>query len=493
LICLYNAHIEQAYLLLTWISSYFYCLLTRRSFAMNEKGPMPLTVNSPTDARWDLVRRVADSVYFRKGPKLRAFLLYVCENTILGRPENVREQLIGSKVFGRITDYNLSDDNIVRVEARELRKRLEAYFASEGKDEAVVIEIPKGAYVPVFRPREGGVLPPAAPELEEPVEAATVPLRAEGHPTPWLAPALAVGLLISLAATLWLLAENRRLRQTPASMDTGARVGSQDYALYADLLGSMGSLPNREPRLVLCNPKVILFFGAMTANPQEEPAGSYLPASKDLERIFSPAFNGADRDMPFHFFQITNEKYTGNGEATAAFHLGRLMDSLHRSVHITQPRFLNWDNIQQEDVILLGGPSANDWSRRIDPQPDFAFAGRSVVNARPMPGEPEKYTADDSPRAGGAMSEYGFLKMHTNPDGFRNFLLAGLSGGGTAGVAEFFATPAKVRVLAERIGAVAPGKPFPSDWEGVIRITVQDGLPVETSLVTTRPVRPPAH
>ena len=100
---------------------------------MNEKGPIPLTVTSPPDARWELVLRVADSIYFRKGPKLRAFLLYVCENTILGRVDNVREQLIGSKVFGRPTDYSLSDDNIVRVEARELRKRLGAYFANEGR------------------------------------------------------------------------------------------------------------------------------------------------------------------------------------------------------------------------------------------------------------------------------------------------------------------------------------------------------------------------
>src|SRR5208283_4089524 len=111
---------------------------------MHEKGLLPLTLTSQPDARWELVQRVADSIYFRKGPKLRAFLLYVCENTILGRPEEVREQLIGSKIFGRRPDYDPSDDNIVRVEARELRKRLEAYFASEGKNEAIILEIPKG-------------------------------------------------------------------------------------------------------------------------------------------------------------------------------------------------------------------------------------------------------------------------------------------------------------------------------------------------------------
>lgn len=433
--------------------------------------------------------RVADSIYFRKGPKLRAFLLYVCESTILGRPENVREQLIGCKVFGRRTDYSLSDDNIVRVEARELRKRLEAYFANEGQNEPVVIEIPKGAYVPIFRPREEPTSD-GGPEPEDAAEVAVAPAPAEGRAARWLAPALAVGLLVSIAATLWLVAENQRLRQTPNPVDTGARVSPQTYSTYAHLLGTLGQLPNREPKLVLCNPKIILFFGSMSSTPHEEPAGSYFPASKDLERVFSPAFNGNDREMPFHFFQITSENYTGTGEAMAAFYLGRMMDSLHRPVHLTQARFLNWDNIQQEDVILLGGPSSNDWTRRVDPKSDFVFSGRNVVNVRPQPGEPKEYIPDQAPRAGGAMVEYGFLKMYTNPDGFRTFLLAGLSGAGTAGVAEFFATPAKMKPVAERIAAAAPGKPFPSDWQVVFKITVQDKLPVETSVATIRPVPP---
>jgi hypothetical protein len=121
---------------------------------MNEKGTAPLTLSLLANPRWELVQRVAASPYFSRGPKLRAFLLYVCENTILGQLENVREQLIGCKVFGRTADYILSEDNIVRVEARELRKRLEAYFANEGKNERLIIEIPKGTYVATFRPRE---------------------------------------------------------------------------------------------------------------------------------------------------------------------------------------------------------------------------------------------------------------------------------------------------------------------------------------------------
>ena len=115
------------------------------------------------------------------------------------------------------------------------------------------------------------------------------------------------------------------------------------------------------------------------------------------------------------------------------------------------------------------------------------------MNLRPLAGEQKQYTPDAAPRPGGEMVEYGILKMLTTPYGFKTFVLAGLSTAGTAGVADFFATPAKMKLLAERIAAAAPGKPFPTDWEAIVRIVVQDGLPVESSVVTLRPVRPAAR
>ena len=87
----------------------------------------------------ELVGRVANSPTFQKSPRLREFLVYVADCTIDDRLEDVREQQIATNVFNRKADYNPSQDNIVRVEARSLRKRLDAYFAGEGKDEPVVI------------------------------------------------------------------------------------------------------------------------------------------------------------------------------------------------------------------------------------------------------------------------------------------------------------------------------------------------------------------
>ncbi len=448
---------------------------------MNEEEPTPLSLTAHADARWGLVLRVADSSYFRKGPKLRAFLLYVCENTILGQPENVREQLIGARVFGRPADYNLSDDTIVRVEARELRKRLEAYFANEGRAETVIIEIPKGAYVPIFRPRDEGAIP-----LKEAAGVAVASMALNGRSARWWTPMLGMGLFICIVAILWLTAENQRLRaaRNAASADAGA--SQQDYSIYANLLGTLGQTPNHTPQLVLCNPKVVLYYGSMTAVPPADAVGSSaLP--RGFEGMFSPALNGKDPEMPYHFFRITHRDYTGMGEASAAVYLSQLMVAIHRPVHLTQARFVNWDNVQQEDLILLGGPQSNQWTYQDETMSAFVFSGRNVRNLRPLPGELSEYTADAAPNPAGATVEYGFLKMHTAANGLRTLVLAGLSGAGTAGVAKFFVTPTKMKPLAQRIASQAPGKTFPSDWEVLMRITVQDGLPIETSAVTIRP------
>src|SRR5258708_33735872 len=84
------------------------------------------------DPKWELALRIADSKTFEKSPKLREFLLYVCQKSLQNELGELREPRIGHNVFGRRVDYNAGDDNIVRVEARLLRKRMQEYFRNEG-------------------------------------------------------------------------------------------------------------------------------------------------------------------------------------------------------------------------------------------------------------------------------------------------------------------------------------------------------------------------
>ena len=97
--------------------------------------------------------RVASSGAFERSPRLKAFFLHVCRCALDNKPEAATEHQVGICVYDRPPDYNPNEDNIVRSQARLLRMKLEHYFANEGKDEAIVITIPKGRYLPIFETR----------------------------------------------------------------------------------------------------------------------------------------------------------------------------------------------------------------------------------------------------------------------------------------------------------------------------------------------------
>jgi hypothetical protein len=445
---------------------------------MKEVAAQPLNAPSPADPRWELAQRVADSPNFRNCPKLRAFFLYICENALLGRIENVHEQPIGTRVFGRAPDYNLNEDNIVRVEARELRKRLESYFAGVGRNEPLLIEVPKGRYVPVFKPREQ-----TAPNAAVPAVAAPIELRT--HTPSRQKPAIAASLAILTMAVLWLGVENWRLRgrQDPRPTVRPAAAG-EDYSFYGELLGKLGATPNRETLLVLSNPRVVLYYGNASNEPNPTLPGHTVPAPNELKSNFDDALNNMDRNQPFHFLRVTREDYTGMGEAVTAFHVGRLMQSLQRPVRLTQGRFLSWDHVQKGDLILLGGPQINDWTSANIVKSNFNFDGNGIENIKPLGGERKSYVLHANP---GDVTDYGVIRMAASPYGFNMLLLAGCSSAGTAGVGEFFANPEKMKLVYNRIRSAAPGRPFPTNWEVLVQVNVRDALPVETLAVALRP------
>jgi adenylate cyclase len=84
------------------------------------------------------------------------FLRFIVESTLAGEGNRIKEYLIGVEVFARPSDYDPKDDPIVRIEAGRLRKKLAEYYTGPGANDPVVIELPKGGYVPVFQPRMNG-------------------------------------------------------------------------------------------------------------------------------------------------------------------------------------------------------------------------------------------------------------------------------------------------------------------------------------------------
>ena len=98
---------------------------------------------------WHLVQRIAGSPGFHKSILLTSFLLYITEQKLRGRLEELSEFQIGVRALRRPPAYNPGDDNIVRNYARKLRRRLDEYFA-QNPNERLRISVPLGSYIPEF-------------------------------------------------------------------------------------------------------------------------------------------------------------------------------------------------------------------------------------------------------------------------------------------------------------------------------------------------------
>src|SRR3954447_13633562 len=124
------------------------------------------------EERRALLQRVLWSRYLEKAGRIRELLTYVCEASFANPAADIHEQEIGEQVFGKPAGYETTQDNIVRVTASQARKKLDQYFATEGAAEPIILEIPKGQYMPVFRERKteaGAVLVPAAAPDRKPL------------------------------------------------------------------------------------------------------------------------------------------------------------------------------------------------------------------------------------------------------------------------------------------------------------------------------------
>ena len=104
----------------------------------------------PDDEVMDELKRMLESPEFHASKRSKAFLRFVVEETLAGRHETIKGYTIATRVFGRDMDFDPLADPIVRIQAGKLRKAMEHYYLTEGRDNPIRIQIPKGTYVPKF-------------------------------------------------------------------------------------------------------------------------------------------------------------------------------------------------------------------------------------------------------------------------------------------------------------------------------------------------------
>jgi hypothetical protein len=390
------------------------------------------------DPRWALTQRVLASPHLSSSPKLCEFLQYVVDCRLRDAPEEATEQQIGVHVFHRIPGYNSSDDSIVRSQARLLRLKLAAYFANEGSGEEMVVEIPKGHYLPAFRS--------AVPVAEQEPLASDAPGE---------------------------IPEEAIVDASP-----GLRQGWSGWKIFAALALVC----------LLAGACLGYFWGGRSSAGSREDVGAFWrPFFKDdppLVIYSNPLFKGTPytglrlvpEGKPGDSSGIADETYTGTGEVTAIYELTRLFDAHRASFTLKRSRLVTWDEAKLRNLVFVGAPSQNGALNDLPATSDFvidldASEKGYIANRRPRAGEPKSFipaTPND---------EYAILALIPGIQGNHKIaIFTGLTTNGTQAAVEFACNPESIRQLAARAGqAGGVIKPF----EAVLHIKISGGVPLE--------------
>src|SRR5579863_2873331 len=141
------------------------------------------------------LERLLSNPHFSQSRRFPSFLRFVIDQTLLGRPELLKERTLGIEIFGRDANYDTASDPIVRVTAAEIRKRVAQYYHDSANPEELRISLPSGSYIPKFYwPRDANdpVLKETVLATEEEIVIPDVPMVSPAPPVHRHSPVLLV-------------------------------------------------------------------------------------------------------------------------------------------------------------------------------------------------------------------------------------------------------------------------------------------------------------
>jgi hypothetical protein len=298
--------------------------------------------HEPEEARRELAAILA-STSFRGSKRCQDFLGHVVARALEGDVESLKERALAVEIYGRKANADLGEDSIVRVGAREVRKRLTQYYMSEGAHDALRIDLPSGSYVPVFRRAEK-----ERERVEGPETARSARFSASGRRRLWFALAVA-----ALAASAPILA----WRASHPAASLFETFWQPAFAQPTPVL------------LVLAHPIVYHPSSRAARMDVERNGPPAIPVQRPID-LPPDELNGAD-------YVPVLDQYVGFGDAVAASRLSGLFAPRGRPVRVRMASKVNFADMRDSASVLIGA-FTNRWTMELsqDLRYRFAFAGQ---------------------------------------------------------------------------------------------------------------------
>lgn len=434
---------------------------------MTEPHQQETTVPS-SNTCWELLERLAESPQLKRSARMRDLLLYVGRRSLKENCEKIHEQEIGVDVFGRPQGYDTNVDNIVRTNATELRKRIDAYFGAEGSGESLIVEIPRGSYVPVFHQRVSPLDAPAIPKPSQDAafsgeRIAAPALQSSSHPHRGMIAALTVCAVLLLATAVGCLAlwnQNRALQRAISPW----RYSPSLAAFWSGFLNG-----TRDTDIVMEDSAYLLY---QNVDRHSFSANDYINRSF-LNLVESQPLDTVTKG---YLKTIWGKKLDRASDVELAMSILAL-DRLSKSLHLYNARDYPTSALSHNSVILLGNPTTNPWDQLFEDRLNFKQtpASNMVTNATPAPGEQSTYESSTG-------IDYCTVAYLPKPDHTGNLLIfQGTSSEATKAGGDYLLSEANLADLRSRLHADR----FPY-FEVLLKVSHLTAVPITTSIQAFR-------
>jgi hypothetical protein len=427
------------------------------------------------------VDRVVQSSAFRQSEILPRLLRYLADKAVDGMADQLKEYTIGIEALGKPSTYDPRQDSAVRIHVGRLRQRLDEYYRAEGKNDPVLMYLPKGHFKLNFEVRNQSA-PDVAPPVSA-VETASFVGNTRSTSVRLLIAALVVASGYALWSTTRLLSEPRN--STPATGYWNREMND----LWRPFL-----VPGHQVIIATAYP---LFIGLQGAGFYRDPSVDSLDQANGSPRLT------AVRKALGNPAILARHTYTSAGDANALFMLGRIFSVRDVNVSLVKSEDLTWQQLADNSIVMVGGPQFfASLLKGLPSALSYSLEQDGLRLLHPNPGEPEQMPDHYTPVTrivperrdhSGEPYAYALITHIPGPLGRSDILsFSSNRNAGTLAAVEWFTNPDLVRVLASKIKKSTGTLPL--FYQIVLKVRYQDAVPTDVSMVAHAEIQnPPAR
>jgi hypothetical protein len=422
------------------------------------------------------VDRILQSDELRSSEVLRRLLKFLADKSVSGEADHLKEYAVAIDGLGKPPSYDPRHNSAVRIQVGRLRQKLAEYYRAEGREDTVVIDLPKGRFKLTCEQRfpqevsppaidhQPTFIPPAPPPTTDAKRAPLSPLSI----LMWLGLSIAISLSAYSGLHAW---------------RTAGKAALILPGWTSDLQALWGPFVDSERPLILAIEDPL--FVELKSDPGIYYRDKSLNQWKDV--VSSPSVASLRKGVKDADIQ-PSRYYTAYGEVDVSFLLGKLLGPRVQNFSVVKTSQISWQQLADNNVLFVGVQNLffDEQLHGMPLEPQFLPFMDGIRNVHPEAGEPTLFT--DHYSTAPAEEGVAYALVTRIPGPLRNNDVVSFTSSrsaGYVGAVQSFSDPNFAKVLVAKLRG-KPGGEVPRYYQVILKVKFRDDVPTETTYVLSR-------